>query len=273
MPISSGERIQKALARLGLGSRRELELAIEAGDVLVNGQVATLGGRVQLEDEVSFRGKIIRLKPENECPQVLLYHKPVGQICTKKDPENRDSVFNYLPRCASGRWVMVGRLDLNTAGLLLFTDDGALANQLMHPKFAVEREYAVRVYGDLTLEKKKALLAGVVLEDGPGRFEKITDQGGEGRNHWYHVVIKEGRNREVRRLFDAVELTVSRLIRIRYGNIVLPEGLKQSQYEYLPETAVRDLLKQFSLEKKIPKAQAVNPPARQKVAIQGKRKR
>ena len=242
-PPTSAERLQKALANHGLGSRREIEKLIEQGFVKVNGKVAKLGDKVTPEDKILFKGRKISLKKDPDTPDVLLYHKPVGQICSKHDPEGRDSVFDHLPRCPHGRWVIVGRLDYNTSGLLLFTSSGELANRLMHPRYEIEREYAVRIFGELTKsEMQKLIQVGVELDDGIAKLKSIKYQGGESRNHWYHVILSEGRNREVRRIFEAFEMTVSRLMRIRYGQIKLPPHLKQGQFELLDVKAVRKLL-------------------------------
>lgn len=193
-----------------MGSRREMERLIESGIVTVNGNPAKLGDRVSAEDVIRVEGRLVRrLSPEAaDTPRVLLYHKPAGEIVSRDDPEGRPSVFNHLPRVPGGRWIAVGRLDFNTEGLLLFTTSGSLANRLMHPRYEMEREYAVRTVGELTPEDEAKLLAGVELEDGPAKFETLTDEGGKGLNHWYVVTIREGRNREVRRLFESVNLTV-----------------------------------------------------------------
>lgn len=198
-----------------------MERLIESGIVTVNGNPAKLGDRVSAEDVIRVEGRLVRrLSPEAaDTPRVLLYHKPAGEIVSRDDPEGRPSVFNHLPRVPGGRWIAVGRLDFNTEGLLLFTTSGSLANRLMHPRYEMEREYAVRTVGELSPEDEAKLLAGVELEDGPAKFETLTDEGGKGLNHWYVVTIREGRNREVRRLFESVNLTVSRLIRVRYGAV------------------------------------------------------
>ena len=225
------ERVQKVLAARGLGSRREIEGWIERGEVQVNNRTARLGDTVDEHDTIRVRGRIIR-RPEHR-HRWIVYHKPVGEICSRSDPEGRRPVFASLPRLRGQRWVAVGRLDLNTSGLLLFTTDGELANCLMHPSHALEREYAVRVLGEVPEATREMLLEGVELEDGPAHFDALEDRGGDGANHWFHVVVTEGRNRLVRRLWDAVGVTVSRLIRVRYGPVVLGKGLKTG--------AVRDL--------------------------------
>ena len=213
----------------GLGSRRDMEQLILEGRISVNGEPAHLGQRVLPADIVRVNGRIVK-KAESagggkRVPRVLVYHKPTGQIVSMDDPQGRPTVFDNLPKISHGRWIAVGRLDFNTEGLLLFTNSGDLANRLMHPRYAIEREYAVRTAGTLTEEGREALLSGVELEDGPAAFSELTDKGGEGLNHWYLVRINEGRNREVRRMFEAVGLTVSRLIRVRYGAVQLPKDL------------------------------------------------
>jgi 23S rRNA pseudouridine2605 synthase len=236
------EKLQKVLARAGLGSRREIEEWIEAGRILVNGKVAKLGDRVVDTDNVVVDNKRITLLATDLVPpRVLIYHKPEGQICTQDDPEGRETVFQHLPSLRSGRWVMVGRLDINTSGLLLFTTDGELANHLMHPSHQVEREYAVRVFGQVSPETLQRLKAGVNLEDGMAKFDQIIDAGGEGSNHWYHVILKEGKNREVRRLWESQGTKVSRLIRVRYANISLPRALHLGRYEELSLEQVNNL--------------------------------
>ena len=218
-----------------------MERLIESGIVTVNGNPAKLGDRVSAEDVIRVEGRLVRrLSPEAaDTPRVLLYHKPAGEIVSRDDPEGRPSVFNHLPRVPGGRWIAVGRLDFNTEGLLLFTTSGSLANRLMHPRYEMEREYAVRTVGELTPEDEAKLLAGVELEDGPAKFETLTDEGGKGLNHWYVVTIREGRNREVRRLFESVNLTVSRLIRVRYGAVELPPGLVRGKREEMDPADVR----------------------------------
>lgn len=235
------ERIQKVLAQLGLGSRRTIESWIKQGRVVVNGEVATLGQSLQPDDAVVVDGKKVKLSEHESPARVLLYHKPEGEICTRSDPEGRKTVFEKLPRLHQGRWISIGRLDLNTSGLLLFTNDGELANQLMHPSSMMEREYAVRILGEVTDEQAVALTNGVELDDGPARFEHIVSQGGEGVNRWYHVVTMEGRNRVVRRLFEALEMTVSRLIRVRFGPMVLPGLLKGGRWLELTDENIEDL--------------------------------
>lgn len=233
---AQSEKLHKVLADAGIGSRREMEELIIAGRVSVNGQPAHIGQRVLPTDQVRVNGKPIPRKPPGRPPRVLLYHKPAGEIVSQDDPEGRPTVFEKLPKVSGGRWVAVGRLDINSEGLLIFTTSGELANRLMHPRYEVEREYAVRVHGQVTEEQKQRLLEGVELEDGPAKFLRMEEGGGQGTNRWYRVVIAEGRNREVRRLFAAVGLEVSRLIRIRYGSVQLPRSLSRGRYlELAPE--------------------------------------
>jgi 23S rRNA pseudouridine2605 synthase len=242
-------KLHKVLAEAGLGSRREMEELIVAGRVSVNGEPAHIGQRILPQDQVRINGKLIQRKVSSKPPRVLIYHKPAGEIVSNSDPEGRQSVFESLPKMKVGKWLAVGRLDYNTEGLLLFTTSGDLANRLMHPRYGIEREYAVRTLGELEEGMRQKLLAGVELEDGMAQFSKIADGGGEGVNKWYRVIIGEGRNREVRRMFEAVGLTVSRLIRTRYGVMTLPSGLRRGRWDELGEDAVRSLLKVSGLEK------------------------
>ncbi|MEI6412944.1 MAG: pseudouridine synthase [Pseudomonadota bacterium] len=237
----SGERIQKRLSHAGLGSRREIEAWIVAGRVTVNGRLAQLGDRVNDTDRLAVDGRrlqIQHLEPRER--RVLLYHKPEGEVVTRLDPSGRPTVFEHLPFPQGGRWVTVGRLDLNTAGLLLFTNDGELAHRLMHPSYELSREYAVRVWGDVEPAQIARLLDGIDLEDGPARFETIQAAGGTGVNHWYHVSLREGRHHEVRRLWEAVGVSVSRLIRVRYGPILLGR-LRAGQWRELDPDEIDDL--------------------------------
>ena len=241
------ERIQKVLAALGVGSRRHIDGLIKAGRIRVNGSVAQPGDRLSDNDRVTIDRRRIGLRPLQEGtagsrPKVLAYYKPEGEICSTKDPQGRRTVFAGLPKLRRGRWISIGRLDINSSGLLLFTDNGALANNLMHPRNQVEREYAVRVSGRARQEQLNALLKGVRLEDGIARFASIKDGGGKGRNHWYHVVIMEGRNREVRRLWESQGLLISRLIRVRYGSYGLPRNKRPGQYWELKQEEVDALL-------------------------------
>jgi 23S rRNA pseudouridine2605 synthase len=234
--MAQSEKLHKVLADAGIGSRRDMEELIIAGRVSVNGEPAHIGQRVLATDQVRVNGRPLPRKPPGRPPRVLLYHKPAGEIVTQDDPERRQTVFEKLPKVSGARWVAVGRLDINTEGLLLFTTSGELANRLMHPRYEVEREYAVRILGEFTEEQRQRLLEGIQLEDGPAKFSKIEDAGGEGANHWVRVVISEGRNREVRRIFEAVGITVSRLIRIRFGAIQLPRSVARGRYyELAPE--------------------------------------
>jgi len=220
------EKLQKVLARAGAGSRREMETYISAGRVSVEGKTAYLGDRVEGNELIRVDGHQIKLKPlEDDLCRVLMYNKPEGEMCTRKDPEGRPTVFDRLPKLDGSRWVAVGRLDINTSGMLLFTTDGELANRLMHPSKQVEREYAVRIFGEVNEAMLQTLRHGVKLEDGSAKFQKITYKGGEGRNHWFHVVLSEGRNREVRRLWESQDVQVSRLIRVRYGDMEMKRQL------------------------------------------------
>ncbi|MEY8216252.1 MAG: 23S rRNA pseudouridine(2605) synthase RluB [Colwellia sp.] len=224
--IKDSEKLQKVLARAGKGSRREIEAMISSGRVSVDGKNAYLGDRVDGTEQIRIDGHQVKLTAQSEAIcRVLMYNKPEGEMCTRKDPEGRPTVFDRLPPLETGRWVAVGRLDINTSGMLLFTTDGELANRLMHPSQRVEREYAVRVFGEINEAMLQTLRAGVKLEDGPARFQKITYRGGEGRNHWFHVVLSEGRNREVRRLWESQDVQVSRLIRVRYGDMDMQRQL------------------------------------------------
>lgn len=244
-------KLHKVLAEAGLGSRRDMEELIVAGRVSVNGEPAHIGQRILPTDAVRINGKLIQRRVNNsKPPRVLVYHKPAGEIVSHDDPEGRPSVFDRLPTMKTGKWLAVGRLDFNTEGLLLFTTSGDLANRLMHPRYNIDREYAVRTLGELEEGMRQKLLAGVELDDGLASFSKVQDGGGEGINKWYRVVIGEGRNREVRRMFEAVGLTVSRLIRTRYGAMTLPTGLKRGRWEELQENDVRALMAAFGVEKK-----------------------
>jgi 23S rRNA pseudouridine2605 synthase len=252
---TDSEKVQKVLARAGKGSRREMETMISEGRVSIDGKVAFLGDRITGTEQIRLDGHHVKLTAQDEdiC-RVLMYNKPEGEMCTRKDPEGRPTVFDRLPPLETGRWVAVGRLDINTSGMLLFTTDGELANRLMHPSKKVEREYAVRVFGEINEAMLQRLRAGVELEDGPARFQKITYRGGEGRNHWFHVVLSEGRNREVRRLWESQEVQVSRLIRVRYGDLEMQRqlplggwrelGLKEvNYYRKLVDLASEDVSK------------------------------
>jgi len=243
------ERIQKILARAGYGSRREIERWVSAGEILVNGVIATNGQAISASDKVVLRGQVLKLSSKlNAKPQVILYHKKVGEICSRNDPEGRPTVFDSLPKLSSGRWIQVGRLDINTDGLMLFTTDGELANRLMHPSYEIEREYASRILGDVSDEQLKNLKEGVMLEDGEAKFNSIQFVGGEGANKWFHVTLNEGRNREVRRLWESQDLVVSRLRRIRYGNIELKRSLRAGSFENLDIRGMRKLYEKVKME-------------------------
>lgn len=227
LPQTDAPKLHKVLAQAGLGSRLEMEQLILEGRISVNGEPAHVGQRIQFGDNIKMNGRPVRLRIAPPPPRVLAYHKPAGEVVTHDDPQNRPTVFRRLPKLYHGKWQSVGRLDLNTEGLLLLTDSGDLAHKLMHPRFGLQREYAVRVLGALSNDEKQRLLDGVRLDDGPAQFQSIEDGGGEGANCWYRVTIAEGRNREVRRMFEAVGHAVSRLIRIRYGAVMLPKGLRR----------------------------------------------
>ncbi|GIU09141.1 MULTISPECIES: 23S rRNA pseudouridine(2605) synthase RluB [Shewanella] len=243
------EKLQKVLARAGHGSRREMEAWIAAGRVSIDGEIAGLGDRIEADAKIRIDGRAISLKSaEDVICRVLAYHKPEGEICSRKDPEGRPTVFDRLPKVRDSRWVAVGRLDINTSGLLLFTSDGELANRLMHPSNEVDREYAVRTFGEIPEATVQRLRTGVMLEDGPAQFDSIKPAGGEGMNQWWHVCLREGRNREVRRLWESQEVQVSRLIRIRYGMVELPKSLPRGGWVELPMEQVNYLRKLAGLE-------------------------
>jgi 23S rRNA pseudouridine2605 synthase len=236
-------KLHKVLAQSGMGSRLEMEQLIMEGRISVNNEPAHIGQRIQFGDQIKVNGKPIRFRIDPPPPRVIAYHKPVGEVVTHDDPQNRPTVFRKLPKLNQGKWQSVGRLDLNTEGLLLFTSSGELANKLMHPRFGLEREYAVRVLGALSKEEKQQLLDGVRLDDGMAQFGMIEEGGGEGSNCWYRITISEGRNREVRRMIESVGHAVSRLIRIRYGAMVLPRGLKRGAWMELDEVDIRELMR------------------------------
>ena len=241
-PMAETPKLHKVLAQAGMGSRLEMEQLIMEGRISVNNEPAHIGQRIQFGDNIKVNGKPIRFRIDPPPARVIAYHKPVGEVVTHDDPQNRPTVFRRLPKLHLGKWQSVGRLDLNTEGLLLFTSSGELANNLMHPRFGLEREYAVRVLGSLSKDEKKMLLEGVKLDDGMAQFGSIEDGGGEGSNCWYRVTISEGRNREVRRMLEAVGHAVSRLIRIRYGAMVLPRGLKRGAWMELDDADIRSLV-------------------------------
>ncbi|WP_339906526.1 23S rRNA pseudouridine(2605) synthase RluB [Pseudomonas guineae] len=246
----AGEKLQKVMARMGLASRREIEAWISAGRVKVNGAVASLGVRVDLHDAIAVDGKVIRREEAAESVRrVIIYNKPEGEICTRDDPEGRPTVFDRLPRPKDGRWINIGRLDINTTGLLMFTTDGELANRLMHPSFQMDREYAVRVRGEVDEEMIERLKAGVMLEDGPAKFTDIkVAPGGVGFNHWYHCVVMEGRNREVRRLWESQGLVVSRLKRVRFGPVFITSDLTMGRWREMSQREVDILSEEVGLK-------------------------
>ena len=246
------ERLHKLLAQSGVGSRREMEELIAAGRVNVNGEVAQTGQSAKPGDRIKISGKLVHLKFSNRLPRVIIYHKPEGEIVSRDDPDHRPTVFTSLPKMSGGRWVAVGRLDFNTSGLLLFTTSGDLANRLMHPRYNLVREYAVRVLGEISLESRQRLLDGVELDDGTAQFATFQDVGGEGANHWYRVSLFEGRNREVRRMFEAVGVVVSRLMRVRYGPFILPPNLKRGKVLEVGEADIQTLLADFGMEDPTP---------------------
>jgi 23S rRNA pseudouridine2605 synthase len=255
-----GERLQKVLARVGLGSRREIEAWIAAGRVRVNGACATLGIRVSAGDRIEVNGRRLEIKQLAAPPQrVLAYHKRAGEVVTRSDPQARTSIFEHLPGLRQGRWIAIGRLDLNTAGLILLTTDGELAHRLMHPATAADREYAVRVLGPVVPKSLDRLRQGVELDDGPAHFSDIVDSGGEGANHWYHVVLQEGRHREVRRLWESQGVKVSRLIRVRFGPIVLDPSLRSGHWRELNPDEVKDLLRLAGIERSHPARGGTRP--------------
>jgi 23S rRNA pseudouridine2605 synthase len=239
-----GERVQKVLARAGLASRREVDRLIQSGRVLIDGKTAVPGDRILGAEQVLVDGRRIKLPVSGAqiACEVLAYHKPVGEITARRDPEGRKTVFASLPRPAAGRWIVVGRLDVNTSGLLLFTTNGELAHRMMHPSFEIDREYAVRVRGELSSGQLETLHQGIMLEDGPARFERIEPGGGGKTNHWYQVTLREGRNREVRRLFEALDVTVSRLIRTRYGPVSLGR-MSRGSFRHLDAHETQTLLR------------------------------
>ena len=248
--VAHGEKLQKVLARMGLASRRDVESWIAAGRVKVNGAVASLGQRVDLHDAIAVDGRLIKREEKAEVVRrVLIYNKPDGEICTRDDPEGRPTVFDRLPRPKEGRWINIGRLDINTTGLLLFTTDGELANRLMHPSYEMDREYAVRVRGEVDEEMIERLKTGVMLEDGPARFTDIQEApGGEGFNHWYHCVVMEGRNREVRRLWESQGLVVSRLKRVRFGPVFMTSDLPMGRWREMSQREVDILSEEVGLK-------------------------
>ncbi len=236
------EKLQKVLAQVGLGSRRTIEKWIDEGRISVNGHKAKLGDRVEKNAHICVDGKpVLYMLKQKATTRVLIYNKPLGEVSSRKDEKGRPNVFDNLPKLTGDRWIAIGRLDINSSGLILFTNDGYFANKLMHPSTQIEREYAVRVYGEVDKKMLIQMRKGVQLEDGPGHFESIAYAGGEGTNHWYHVVVKEGRNRLVRRLWESQDVKVSRLIRIRYGNISLPRSLRTGRWLELERSSLEGL--------------------------------
>ena len=236
------ERLQKVLAKAGLGSRRQMEDWIREGRVEVDGKPAELGQKVTESQRIVVDGRRLHLAPENTgTPEVIAYHKPIGEICSRDDPEGRPTVYYKLPKPRQGRWISVGRLDINTSGLLLFTTDGDLANRLMHPSQEIEREYAVRLLGDVDMPMLERLVEGVELEDGMAHFAAVEESGGTGANRWFHVILKEGRNREVRRLWESQGVKVSRLSRVRYGPVILERSLRKGQSRPLLASEMKKL--------------------------------
>ncbi|MBB3168113.1 23S rRNA pseudouridine2605 synthase [Simiduia aestuariiviva] len=253
---ASDEKLQKVLARAGLGSRREMERLIESGRVEVNGKTAALGDRVGADASIRVDGKNITFSAGEVTRRVLLYNKPEGEICSRSDPEGRRTVYDRLPQLKGERWISVGRLDFNTSGLLLFTNDGELANRLMHPSSVIDREYLVRIQGDVDDDMRQRLLDGVLLEDGVAQFTDIVDGAGEGRNRWFYCVVMEGRNREVRRLWESQGVRVSRLKRVRYGNCFIPSHVRVGQWVELTDKEISDLCATAGIEHR-PQSEAV----------------
>lgn len=256
------ERLQKVLARAGHGSRRQVEAWIREGKITVNGKLAELGISVSGTDRIKIDGRSVSTATgPDTIPRTLVYHKPAGELTTRKDEAGRPTVFDNLPRLRHGRWISVGRLDFNTSGLLLVTTDGELAHRLMHPSWEVEREYAVRILGEVHDEVLQRLLDGVVLDDGLASFSSIQDAGGAGANHWYHVILREGKNREVRRLWESQGLQVSRLIRIRYGPVELPRSVRAGRFRDLDPEETRAL---YALVKLDAPAQPARPKSQRR---------
>ena len=267
----AGEKLQKVLARVGQGSRREMERVIATGRVKVNGRVATLGDRVQLNDRVEINGKRISVATHtSKSLRVLLYNKPEGQICSRSDPKGRPTVFDNLPRLQDERWIAVGRLDFNTSGLLLFTTDGDLANRLMHPASVIDREYLVRIQGNVDDDMKRRLLDGILLDDGPAKFTDIVETEGESKNRWFYCVVMEGRNREVRRLWESQGVKVSRLKRVRFGNIFIPSHVRSGQWIELNQKDIKELCATAGID--APRSLMPATPAQQKASARHQRK-
>lgn len=262
------EKLQKVLARAGLGSRREMERAIESGSVKVNERIARLGDRVTSTDKIFFNGQRVVQAASVNRRRVILYNKPEGEICSRSDPEGRRTVYQALPQLKGERWISVGRLDFNTSGLLLFTNDGELANKLMHPSSVIDREYLVRIQGDVQDEMKQNLLDGVLLDDGVARFTDIVDGAGEGRNRWFYCVVMEGRNREVRRLWESQGVKVSRLKRVRYANIFIPSHVRVGQWMELSEREIADLCMTAGFDNSSSHTKIMPPSRDEKIQLQ-----
>lgn len=267
----AGDKLQKLLAQAGLGSRREMEKVISAGRISVNGKAATLGDRAFNRDRITMDGRLITIEDAGATSRVLIYNKPEGEICSRNDPEGRRTVFEGLPTLKNGRWIAIGRLDFNTTGLLLFTTDGDLANKLMHPSSVIDREYLCRVLGNIDEPMLKRLREGVLLDDGTAKFTDIVDGGGDGANHWYYVALMEGRNREIRRLWQSQDVQVSRLKRVRYGKIFLPSKLRQGQWEEMSEKEMVELYKMVEME--APKSPTLLPKEVQSLERQQRKNR
>lgn len=267
------ERLQKVLARSGYGSRRHIETMIEAGRIAVNGVLAKLGDSVTSRDRITIDGRMANQADADQEIRVVAYHKPEGQVCTRSDPEGRPTIYDHIPSPRGGRWVSVGRLDINSSGLILLTTDGELANRLMHPSNEIEREYAVRVLGNVDDSVLAALKSGVELEDGPAHFESIVEAGGSGANHWYAVVIKEGRKREVRRMWESQGITVSRLIRTRLGPFTMPKGLHSGHWHELDAKQIGQLMISAGLNPPAPTKELLKPAKSAKAtkSVRGKR--
>jgi len=266
------EKLQKVLARAGFGSRREIERWIADGRLSIDNKIATLGDRVSGDEKIKLDGKLLSMKTlQAQSTRVIVYHKGMGTICSRSDPEFDRTVFDDFPKIKSGRWVLVGRLDVNTTGLLLATTDGELANRLMHPRYEIKREYAVRIYGEVTSQMIDSLLKGVELEDGMARFDSVTPQGGDGRNLWFTVELHEGRNREVRRLWESQGVQVNRLVRNSFGPVRMPRRLKQGQYEELDEKQVKSLYAAVNM--KPPGSSAEYAPSRSRKRHPSKKKK
>ncbi len=251
------EKIHKVLAQAGFGSRREMEELIRLGKVRVNGQIAQVGMRVGSGDLIKLGGRQVTVRAAGKLPRVIIYHKPEGEIVSRDDPQGRPSVFEKLPELRRGKWLAIGRLDYNTCGLLIFTTSGEMANRLMHPRYEVEREYAVRILGELTPQQIRLLTNGVRLEDGVAKFDSISEQGGKGANKWYRVILREGRNRMVRRMIEAIGMTVSRLMRVRFGEVVLPPRLKRGGHFELDEDQTAQMMEWATALEPSPRAEPV----------------